>query len=411
MESQKVNIATLVDNSRLGLFQWTTFVLCGLCLIMDGFDVQAMGYVAPAVIKEFKIPGPQMGLVFSAALIGVLFGSFLFSMLSDRIGRRPVLIVAALYFAVLTLWTATASSARELLAIRFVAGFGLGGIMPNAMALAGEYSPARIRVTVMMLVSNFFTVGAAIGGFIAAGLIPRFGWRSVFIFGGIVPLVISVLMIFLLPESLQFLVLRGKSKDKVLKWLRRINAPVPSGNVEFITQEENRKGVPVVNLFREGRGLGTVMLWIINFMNSAEPVFPGKLAAHGGEGCRLHHGNCGAGGNGGAGGWIGGNHPQRLVDRPLWIPQNINDCLRRGDHQHRHDRPAFTASLNVILRGVHGRVVRARRTTGREFTGGIVLSDVSALDRHRRQLGIRAHRRDRRPGRGWRAARKWLGTP
>jgi MFS transporter, AAHS family, 4-hydroxybenzoate transporter len=276
MESQKVNIATLVDNSRLGLFQWTTFILCGLCLIMDGFDVQAMGYVAPAVIKEFKIPGAEMGLVFSAALTGVLLGSFLFSMLSDRIGRRPVLIAAALYFAVLTLWTATASSAKELLAIRFIAGFGLGGIMPNAMALAGEYSPARIRVTVMMLVSNFFTVGAAIGGFIAAGLIPRYGWRSVFIFGGIVPLVVSLLMIFLLPESLQFLVLRGKSKEKVLKWLKRINAPVPAGNVEFVTTEENRKGVPVVNLFREGRGLGTVMLWIINFMNLLNLYFLGS---------------------------------------------------------------------------------------------------------------------------------------
>jgi AAHS family 4-hydroxybenzoate transporter-like MFS transporter len=197
-------------------------------------------------------------------------------MLSDKIGRRPVLIMAALYFAVLTLWTARAGSAKELLAIRFIAGFGLGGIMPNAMALAGEYSPARIRVTVMMLVSNFFTVGAAIGGFIAAGLIPRFGWRSVFIFGGIVPLVVSVLMIFLLPESLQFLVLRGKSKDKVLKWLRRINAPVPAGNVEFVTQEENRKGVPLVNLFREGRGLGTVMLWIINFMNLLNLYFLGS---------------------------------------------------------------------------------------------------------------------------------------
>ncbi len=275
MESPKINIATLVDSSRLGLFQWATFVLCGLCLIMDGFDVQAMGYVAPAVIKEFKIPSAQMGFVISAALMGVLLGSFLFSMLSDRIGRRPVLIAAALYFAVLTLWTATASSARELLIIRFVAGFGLGGIMPNAMALAGEYSPARIRVTVMMMVSNFFTVGAAIGGFIAAGLIPRFGWRSVFVFGGIVPLILSVFMIFLLPESLQFMVLRGKSKDKILKWLRRINAPLPAGEFDLIAKEENRAGVPVINLFREGRGLGTVMLWIINFMNLLNLYFLG----------------------------------------------------------------------------------------------------------------------------------------
>src|ERR1700730_9527391 len=116
-----------------------------------------------------------------------------------------------------------------------------------------------------MLVGNFFTVGAAIGGFIAAGLIPRFGWRSVFIFGGIVPLVIAVLMIFLLPASLQFLVLRGRRNDKVSHWLKRIHAPVPAGEVVVVVNEEIRKGVPIVNLFREGRGLGTVMLWIINF--------------------------------------------------------------------------------------------------------------------------------------------------
>src|SRR6202140_3567787 len=126
MESpQTVNIATLVDHSRLGAFQWTIFVLCGLCLIMDGFDVQAMGYVAPAVIREFKIPVPQMGLVFSAALVGVLLGSFLFSMLADRIGRRPVLIAAALYFSVLTFFTARTNSINELMAVRFLAGLGL----------------------------------------------------------------------------------------------------------------------------------------------------------------------------------------------------------------------------------------------------------------------------------------------
>jgi len=247
-----------------------------LCLIMDGFDVQALGYVAPAIIREWKIPNSLMGPVFSAALLGVLGGSFLFSMLADRIGRRPVLIIASFYFAIVTLWTSRASSVNELLAIRFIAGFGLGAIMPNAMALAGEYSPSRIRVTVMMLVSNFFNVGAAIGGFIAAGMIPRFGWRSVFVFGGLVPLIISVLMIFLLPESLQFMVLRGGSRDTIVKWLSRIGVPLPSGNVQFVAHEEQKKGVPVVNLFREGRGLGTVMLWIINFMNLLNLYFLGS---------------------------------------------------------------------------------------------------------------------------------------
>src|SRR5260370_41734142 len=98
----KVNIAPLVDASRLGAFQWTTFVLCGLCLIMDGFDVQAMGYVAPAVIKEFSVPSAVMGRVLSAALLGILVGSNVLSMMADNFGRRPVLIVASLYSTLAT---------------------------------------------------------------------------------------------------------------------------------------------------------------------------------------------------------------------------------------------------------------------------------------------------------------------
>jgi len=236
---------------------------------MDGFDVQAMGYVAPAIIREWQIPNYVLGPVFSAALLGVLVGSLLLSMLADKIGRRPVLIGGALYFAVMTLWTARATSVQELVTIRFIAGIGLGGIMPNAMALAGEYAPTRMRFTVMMLVANGFNIGAAFGGFIAAALIPAFGWRSVFYFGGLVPLLLAIPMYFMLPESLQFLVLRGKHLDKVGGWLKRIGAPVPQSDAppQYVVHEENRKGVPLVHLFREGRALGTVLLWVINFMN------------------------------------------------------------------------------------------------------------------------------------------------
>jgi MFS transporter, AAHS family, 4-hydroxybenzoate transporter len=267
--SAKIDVAQLVDRSRVGAFQWGIFTLCSLCLIMDGFDVQAMGYVAPAIIREWQIPNYVLGPVFSAALLGVLVGSLLLSMLADKIGRRPVLIGGALYFAVLTLWTARATTVPELLTIRFIAGVGLGGIMPNAMALAGEYAPSRMRFTVMMLVANGFNIGAAFGGFIAAALIPAFGWRSVFYFGGLVPLVLAIPMYFMLPESLQFLVLRGKRLDKVGGWLKRIGAPVAEGGAppQYVVREENRKGVPLVHLFREGRALGTVLLWVINFMN------------------------------------------------------------------------------------------------------------------------------------------------
>jgi AAHS family 4-hydroxybenzoate transporter-like MFS transporter len=112
---------------------------------MDGFDVQAIGYVAPAIIQDWKIPSVALGPVFGAAPLGILVGSLLFSMLADKMGRRPVLIGLTVLFAVLTLLTARASSIPELLAIRFIAGMGLGGIQPNGMALMGEYSPARFE--------------------------------------------------------------------------------------------------------------------------------------------------------------------------------------------------------------------------------------------------------------------------
>jgi MFS transporter, AAHS family, 4-hydroxybenzoate transporter len=264
----KINVTTVIDNSRLGAFQWGIFLLCGLCLIMDGFDLQAIGYVAPALVRDWKIASSSMGPVFSAALVGVLIGSLLFSMLADRIGRRPVLIGVTLYFSALTFAAARADSLNQLLIIRFLGGIGLGGIMPNAMALVGEYSPSKARVSAMMIVSNGFTVGAAFGGPIAAWLIPNYGWRGVFYFGSVTPLVIALLMFFLLPESLQFLVLRSGNRAKIARWLKRVDpsAPVTSAT-EYVVPETKKQGVPMVQLFHDGRALGTALLWIVNFMN------------------------------------------------------------------------------------------------------------------------------------------------
>src|SRR5215471_1941329 len=188
---QSIDITDVIDRSRVGAFQTGIFILCGLCLIMDGFDVQALGYLAPAIIKDWKLPAAQMASVLSAALVGILAGSLLFSMLADRFGRRPVLIVATLFFSLITLWTGLAGSISELRLARFVAGVGLGGIMPNAVALVGEYTPRRWRVLMMIVVSNGFNVGAIIAGLVSARLIPLFGWRSVFYFGAALPLLIG----------------------------------------------------------------------------------------------------------------------------------------------------------------------------------------------------------------------------
>jgi MFS transporter, AAHS family, 4-hydroxybenzoate transporter len=269
METENsVNISEVIDNSGFSAFQIGIFILCGLCLIMDGFDVQAIGYVAPALRQEWNIAPALLGSVLSAALYGVLFGSIFLSMLADKIGRRPVLVGACLFFSAASVVTGLTQTVPQLLALRFVAGVALGSIMPNAMALVGEYASRRARVPMMIIVGNGFTLGAAIGGFVAFWLVPRFGWRSVFYFGGAVPLVIGVAMFFLLPESLQFLALHGKDPRLIGKWLQRIDPRLQIGAAtRYLIPEARRKGAPMVKLFQERLATRTILLWTVYFMN------------------------------------------------------------------------------------------------------------------------------------------------
>ncbi|NMM25766.1 MAG: MFS transporter [Glaciimonas sp.] len=263
-----IDIPALIDNNKIGRFQIGMLILCGLCVIMDGFDVQAMGYVAPAIIQDWHVSKANLGPVFGAGLLGMLVGSLLFSMTADKIGRRPVLVGATLFFAICMLATPLASSIEQLQLIRFITGLGLGAVMPNAMALAGEYSPLRKKVTLMMLVSCGFTIGAVIGGLLSAALIPNFGWQSVFYVGGTIPLIIGIFMFFFLPESMQFLVLRRKNLDKVAQWLKHIDPTVTiESNTHYVVHEKAHKGAPVLQLFQDGRAKMTILLWGINFMN------------------------------------------------------------------------------------------------------------------------------------------------
>jgi AAHS family 4-hydroxybenzoate transporter-like MFS transporter len=266
--SAKVNLTELLENSRIGPLQIRVFVLCMACLIMDGFDVQAMGYTAPAVLAECGHDRSVMGPVFAAANFGVLIGALFFSMIADKIGRRPVIVYSTLFFSVMTIATAYAQSLEQLLWLRFIAGIGMGSIVPNATALVGEFSPKASRVTLVMCITVGFTVGAAVGGFVAAWLIPLFGWRSVFVFGGVVPLVIAVVMLWSLPESLQFLAVRKRRLDQLERWLKKLapNLRVDA-STQYVSNETSRGGVPFWHLFREGRAVFTTLLWIVNFMN------------------------------------------------------------------------------------------------------------------------------------------------
>jgi AAHS family 4-hydroxybenzoate transporter-like MFS transporter len=269
-----VNITDVVDNSRIGGFQIGLFILCAACLILDGFDVQAIGYVAASLSSELHLSGTEFSAIASAGLIGVLIGALLFGWLGDRYGRRPVLVIATFCFAVLTLLTGFGQSLTQLIVLRVLAGIGLGGIMPNVVALVGEYSPRRSRAFLIMFITNGFNVGAVVGGFAARALVPDYGWRAVFYFGGVIPLVIGAFMYWALPESLQFLALRGDRGGELRRWLTRVDPSIGSSpSTRFVTAERPTTGVPVARLFDNGRGAGTLLLWIINFMNLVNLYF------------------------------------------------------------------------------------------------------------------------------------------
>jgi AAHS family 4-hydroxybenzoate transporter-like MFS transporter len=261
----KVDVAALIDRRGVGPFQIRLFVLCALCLIMDGFDVQVIGFVAPEISREWGTPSAALAPVFVAGNLGILFGALIFTMVADAVGRRPVLIGSTFFFAAMMLVTARASSIEELVVLRFITGLGLGSVIPSATALIGEFSPSRSRVTLMMTITVGFTAGAAFGGLVAAWLIPRFGWRAVFYFGGGIPLIVAAAMSLWLPESLQLLVLRGK-RDAARALLRRIDPALPE-DVEPVVAERAERGLPARHLFLAGRAPGTLLLWLVNFMN------------------------------------------------------------------------------------------------------------------------------------------------
>jgi len=266
--TSKIDVVKLIDESPIGKFQWWIFILCGICMVLDGFDVQAMGYVAPALLQDWHVDKSSLGPVFGAGLFGLLIGSLVFSMVADKLGRRPVLIVSTFFFGLCMLATPFSSTIQELITIRFITGLGLGAIMPNSMALCGEFSPKRKRISIMMLISCGFTVGAMFGGVVSAALIPTYGWQSVFYLGGVLPLIIAGLMIVYLPESIQFQVLSGKSSSTTRAVLKKVLPlqRVPE-DAELVVAERNSSGVPVMALFQEGRTVGTLAIWAVSFLN------------------------------------------------------------------------------------------------------------------------------------------------
>ena len=268
-KTDTINVSEIIDQRPVGAFQIWTVVLCGLVLILDGFDSLTITYVTPSIAETTHIPIPQFDLVLTASLIGLMFAAMTTGPVADRWGRKWPVIFSTLSFAVFSLLTARANTRAELVGLRFLTGIGLGGAMPNVVALASEYIPKRLLSTIVPVLFIGMPLGGTISGFVSRAMIPVWGWRSVFVAGGVLPLAIALILVFVLPESIQFLAVQGKDSGRIAKTVARIAPEIPRAGVNIVvgSREEARKGVPVKHLFTEGRTAGTILLWIPYFMN------------------------------------------------------------------------------------------------------------------------------------------------
>ena len=257
------SVDSIIDGRPIGPFQKGVIGWCALLMGIDGYDLQLAAYTAPALVKTWMIDKASFGPVFGAGLTGYLVGALLLSMAGDRYGRKPVILWSALLFGILTLISATAGSREMLMFYRFVACIGLGGSIANVIALAAEFAPRNRRATVVALLFAGYTGGAALGGALSAILIPRLGWESAFVLGGLLPLLLLPLLRRFLPESIRFLAARGADPDRIRLLITRIAPEQEYAAAGIACTSGAEERFPVRHLFTEGRALLTLLLWAV----------------------------------------------------------------------------------------------------------------------------------------------------
>ena len=266
MAENVANITEIIDRGKLGPFQKRVAILCAIVAAMEGFNTQSVGFIAPALAQAFHLTPADLGLFFSLGLFGLMLGAIFVAPLADRFGRRPLLLACVPLLGFCSLLAAASPSVSVLDSLRFLTGLAIGGALPNTIALTSEYSPHRRRSLLVAVMFTGFILGSITAGLSATRLLPAFGWQSIFILGGVLPLALAPLLYVALPESIRFLVLRRASPDAIATLLRRLDPALQIGrNTRFITGEDATSGTSVVALFQEGRAKRTLLLWIISF--------------------------------------------------------------------------------------------------------------------------------------------------
>ena len=265
--TRSVDVQNFLNEHPFSPFQWLVFVLCFCVVLMDGFDTAAIGYIAPSLIAEWGVERAALAPVLSAALFGLAFGALTAGPLADRFGRRKVLIGAVAIFGLACSASAFAGSLTALVALRFATGLGLGAAMPNAITLVSEFCPDRRRATITNAMFCGFPLGAALGGFLAAWMIPHFGWRSVLVLGGAMPLVLTVLLLAFLPESVRYMVAQRFAPDRIRAVLRGVSVEAVHATSFELSETSPSEGKSGIATIVSGSYLvGTTMLWIAYFM-------------------------------------------------------------------------------------------------------------------------------------------------
>ena len=257
------DIAEVINASPVGRFHIGVVVLCSLVAAVEGFNTVGVSFVAPALAHAWAVPKSTLGLFFSTGLFGLMLGAFLLAPLADRIGRRPLLVGCPLLFGFGGLAMGASPSLGFLFIAWFVAGLGIGGAMPNAIAAASEFAPHRLRSTMVVLAFSGFIVGCILAGLTAARLIETYSWRAVFLTGGALPLLLTPFVAIFMPESARFRLMRGDAQA-VSAMMRRINPALPK-DASYRTAGVGGPKASLAQLFASGRARNSALLWIVGF--------------------------------------------------------------------------------------------------------------------------------------------------
>src|SRR5271170_3648501 len=265
----EIQVSRLLDERGLSAFQIKMLMWTILIGLIDGYDIGAIAFAAPHLVPEWHVQPRDLKWVLAASNIGVLFGSQLMGWIGDRYGRKTALISSNLLFGVLTFAAAYSTDLTQLFWLRFFAGFGIGGVIPNLVAINAESAPRNLRATLPIVAVGCVPLGGACAGVVSMFLVPQYGWQVLFVIGGIVPIVIALAAIFNLPESIKFLALHESQRPKMVKLIEALRPgfTVPA-NARFVIEDERQ--MPSSNpvyLFQHGLWLITPLTWLLFALN------------------------------------------------------------------------------------------------------------------------------------------------